>query len=325
MARSSGDGAGQVVQVGEHRLVLRNLDKVLFPVTGTTKAEVLAYYTAVAEVMLPHIAGRPATRKRWPDGVAAEPFFEKNLPNGTPDWVHRVRLPVPGSMKDRETILYPLIDDLAALVWAANLAALEIHVPQWRAEPHPDGAQYRGTADPPDRLVVDLDPGAPAGLAECVEVAYAVRDHLAADGLGCYPVTSGGKGMQLYAPLRADADPGAVVDYAKTMAETLAAAMPALVVSRMTKAIRSGKVFIDWSQNNPAKTTIAPYSMRGRDLPTVAAPRTWAELDAAADGSARLVQLDHTEVSLRLAAGGDPLAELAELAGTAEAGALPAA
>jgi bifunctional non-homologous end joining protein LigD len=299
----------QAVQVGERRLMLRNLDKVLYPATGTTKGEVLAYYTAVAEAMLGHIRRRPATRKRWPDGVAGPSFFEKNLPNGTPAWVGRVRLPVPGSMRDRESIVYPLIDDLATLVWVANLAALEIHVPQWIAVPGPDDdPTHRGTALPPDRLVVDLDPGAPAGLAECTQVALAVRERLAADGLASHPVTSGGKGMQLYASL-ADRDDLAgaesVAGYAKSLAESMERQAPSLVVSRMTKRLRPGRVLLDWSQNNPAKTTIAPYSLRGGTLPTVAAPRTWTELEAGG-----LTQLDHGEVAARVAADGDLLAGL---------------
>lgn len=301
-------GPDQVVQIGERRLVLRNLEKVLYPATGTTKGEVLSYYTQVAEAMLPHIIGRPATRKRWPNGVTGASFFEKNLPNGTPEWVRRVRLPVPGSSKDRETILYPLLDDLASLIWAANLAALELHVPQWHADPSPDGAASRGVAHAPDRLVIDLDPGAPAGLDECTEVAFAVRDRLADDGLECFPVTSGGKGMQLYA--RLPDDPGwdeadDVVAYAKALAEGLESRMGSLVTSRMTKALRPGKVLLDWSQNNPAKTTIAPYSLRGRDLPNAAAPRSWDELEAGG-----LQQLDHAEVATRLAADGDLLAGL---------------
>jgi bifunctional non-homologous end joining protein LigD len=168
-ARPGSHGPDQRVEVGGRRLVLRNLEKVLYPRTGTTKAEVLAYYTAVAGPLLGQLKDRPVTRKRWPDGVEGLDFFEKNLPNGTPDWLRRVTLPVPGSTRDRETIVFPLIDDVAGVVWAANLAALELHVPQWTVGP-------RGGVHGPDRLVVDLDPGAPAGLAECVEVAHLVRE-----------------------------------------------------------------------------------------------------------------------------------------------------
>ena len=288
----------QTVEVEGRRLALSNLEKVLYPATGTTKAEVLAYYTAVAPVLLPHLADRPVTRKRWPDGVESAPFFEKNVPMGAPDWVRRVRLPVPGSTKDRETIDFTLIDGLADLVWTANLAALEIHVPQWTVGP-------RGAVRGPDRLVVDLDPGPPAGLAECTEVAFAARERLAADGLECVPVTSGGKGMQLYAPISGRQDAMTVHAYAKAVAEELERAMPRLVVSRMTKALRPGKVLFDWSQNHPAKTTISPYSLRGRDVPTAAAPRTWEELEAGG-----LAQLTSDEVTERLAADGDLAAPL---------------
>ena len=295
---SSSTGTTTTVDVGGRTLALRNLEKVLYPSTGTTKAEVLSYYTAVADVMLPHLAERVVTRKRWPDGVESQPFFEKNLPQGTPEWVRRVTLPVPGSTKDREVITYPFVDDLAGLVWLANLAALELHVPQWTAGP-------RGAVRGPNRLVVDLDPGPPAGLEECTEVALAVRERVAEDGLECFPVTSGGKGMQLYAAVSGRQDAMAVHAYARRLAEELERAMPRLVVSRMTKALRPGKVLLDWSQNNPAKTTISPYSLRGRDRPTAAAPRTWEELE---DGG--LTQLVADEVVARLDRDGDLLLPL---------------
>jgi len=299
MARTvrGGHGPDQPVDVGGRRIVLRNLDKVLYPATGTTKAEVLAYYTAVAGPLLAVVKDRPVTRKRWPDGVEGLDFFEKNLPNGTPDWVRRVTLPVPGSTRARETITFPLVDDVAGLVWSANLAALELHVPQWTVGP-------RGAVRGPDRLVVDLDPGAPAGLDECVEVAHLVRDRLAADGLECYPVTSGSKGMQLYAPVSGTQDAMVVHGYARLVAEELEKARPRLVTSKMTKALRPGKVLLDWSQNHPGKTTIAPYSLRGRALPQAAAPRSWDELEPG------LAQLDHHEVVERLQSDGDLLVGL---------------
>jgi bifunctional non-homologous end joining protein LigD len=293
--QSAGD---QAVEVGGRRLMLRNLDKVLYPATGTTKGEVLAYYAAVAPALLAQLHDRPLTRKRWPDGVGSAGFFEKNLPAGTPTWVRRVALPTPGSTKDRELITYPLLDDLAGLVWVANLAALELHVPQWRVGP-------QGAVHAPDRLVIDLDPGAPAGLAECTQVAHVVRERLADDGLDAVPVTSGGKGMQLYAAVSGHQDAASVHGYVKRLAEQLERELPRLVVSRMTKSLRPGRVLLDWSQNHPTKTTIAPYSLRGGALPCAAAPRRWTELEAGAP-----VQLDHTEVARRLAADGDPLAGL---------------
>ena len=290
---------GQVVEVEGRRMRLRNLDKVLYPATGTTKGEVLHYLTGVSHLLLPHLRDRPTTRKRWPDGVSGPTFFEKNVPRGAPEWLRRVTLPAPGSSKEREEVTYPLIDDLAGLIWAANLASLELHVPQWRVGP-------RGGVRDPDLLVVDLDPGAPAGLAECAEVALAVRERLAADGLDCVPVTSGGKGMQLYAAVSGRQDADVVREYAHRLAEDLERELPGLVVSRMTKTLRRDRVLLDWSQNNAAKTTICPFSPRGRERPTAAAPRDWGEL--ADPGSLR--QLEIHEVLDRAAEFGDPLADL---------------
>jgi bifunctional non-homologous end joining protein LigD len=289
----------QFVEVEGRTLRLRNLDKVLYPQTGTTKGEVLHYLTGVAPVLLAHLRDRPVTRKRWPDGVAGPTFFEKNVPRGAPEWLRRVTLPAPGSTKDREEVTYPLIDDLAGLIWAANLASLELHVPQWRVGP-------RGGIRDPDLLVIDLDPGPPAGLPECAEVALAVRERLAADGLDSIPVTSGGKGMQLYAAVSGKQDANTVREYAHRLAESLELELPRLVVSRMTKNLRGGKVLLDWSQNNAVKTTICPFSPRGRDRPTVAAPRTWPELEDA--GALR--QLEFGDVLERLQDDGDPLATL---------------
>ncbi len=284
---------------GRH-LSVSNLDKVLYS-DGTTKHDVITYYLGVAAVLLPLLAGRPVTRKRWPNGTSQGAFFEKNVPRGTPDWVRTVTLDSPGSTKDREQITYPVLTTLADLVWMANLAALELHVPQWQVGP-------RGGVRAPDRLVVDLDPGEGAGLAECAEVAGVVRALLAADGLAAVPVTSGSKGLQLYAPVAATQDASVVREYAHRLAGRAAAELPDLVVTRMTKAIRGGKVLIDWSQNTAAKTTITPWSLRGRDAATVAAPRTWEEL---ADGAA-LGQVHRTEVADRLATHGDLAAVLLE-------------
>ncbi len=286
------------VDVGGRALRLRRLDKVLYPATGTTKAEVLDYYARVAGVLLPHLARRPVTRKRWPDGVAGPSFFEKNLPRGTPDWVASVTLPTPGSSTGRDDATFPLVLEVATLVWLANLAALELHVPQWQVGP-------RGAVQATDRLVIDLDPGPPAGLAECAQVALLVRERLEADGLSPVPVTSGSKGLQLYAPLSGEPDAEAVRAYAEALATGLARDHPRLVVARMTKAIRGGKVLLDWSQNHAAKTTIAPYSLRGREHPDVAAPRSWAEVVPGA-----LRQLGFREVLERVDAEGDLAAAL---------------
>jgi bifunctional non-homologous end joining protein LigD len=261
------------VDVGGRELTLTNLDKVLYPRAHFTKGEVIDYYSRVADVLLPHIADRPLTRKRWPDGVDGPFFFEKNAPRGTPSWVRTVTLPVPGSTKQRDTVDFVVVDDLATLVWTANLASLELHTPQWQVGP-------RGAVRDPDLLVIDLDPGPPAGLAECMRVAGLVRDRLAADGLTAYPKTSGNKGMQLSVPISGTQSSAVVSDYAHRIAKELEGEHPDEVLSRMTKALRPGKVFLDWSQNNAAKTTVAPYSLRGREEPTVSTPLTWDEVEA---------------------------------------------
>jgi len=275
------------------------------------KGEVLHYVAAVSAVLLPHLADRPLSRMRWPDGVEGPMFVEKNAPGGTPPWVRLVTLPVPGSNSGRETIDYPVVDGLPTLIWLANLAALELHAPQWTVgPPRRSGSAVHG----PDRLVIDLDPGAPAGLAQCAQVALAVRDRLADDGLQGYCVTSGSKGMQLYAPVSGRQDAEVVHGYARRLAERLERELPRLVTSRMTKSLRPGKVLLDWSQNHPAKTTISPYSLRGRPQPWVAAPRSWAEVEAgAAAGSGdagALRQLRYDEVLARLDADGDLVAPL---------------
>ena len=259
------------VQVEGRVLRLRRLDKVLYPAAGTTKGEVLDYYARIAPLLLAHLARRPVTRKRWPDGVSGLSFFEKNLPRGTPEWVRSVTLPTPGSSSGRGDARFPIVQDLPTLVWLVNLAALELHVPQWQV-----GA--RGAAKRPDQLVIHLDTGAPAGLAQCAQVALLVRERLRTDGLSPVPVTSGSKGLQVYAALRGRQDADVVRAYAERLAVDLARQHPGLVVSRMTRALRPGKVLLDWSQNHAAKTTISPYSLRGREQPNVAAPRQWSEI-----------------------------------------------
>ncbi|MGI5273652.1 non-homologous end-joining DNA ligase [Nonomuraea sp. CA-218870] len=258
------------VRVDGRELTLSNLDKVLYPECGFTKAEVIDYYSRIAPVLLPHVAGRPLTVKRFPDGVAGMSFFEKNAPEHTPGWVRRARLPAPGSTKDRETIDFAVLEDLPGLVYYANLAALELHVPQWRVDDD-------GSSLPPDTLVFDLDPGPPATIVECCQVALALREVLAADGLEARPKTSGSKGMQLYAAWDCREEPSA---YAKRLAQALAKEHPGLIVSVMAKKLRTGRVFIDWSQNNPAKTTVAPYSLRARERPTVSTPLLWQEVES---------------------------------------------
>ncbi|WP_159498368.1 ATP-dependent DNA ligase [Microbacterium sp. 18062] len=290
--------AQQTVTVDGRRVRLSRLDKVLYPATGTTKAEVVDYYARIAPLMLPHLDGRPVTRKRWPDGVGDDEhpgtsFFAKDLERGAPDWVPRR-----GIVHSTGTKLYPLVADRATLVWLAQTASLELHTPQWRFDS--DGRPGR-----PDRLVLDLDPGDDVGLAECAEVARLARDILEDIGMPPLPVTSGSKGIHLYSALPAGQTSEQASALAKELARSLEADHPDLVLSTMSRAARPGKVFVDWSQNNGKKTTIAPYSLRGRGRPTVAAPRTWEELDDPA-----LAHLDIAAVLERTGRRGDPMAGL---------------
>jgi bifunctional non-homologous end joining protein LigD len=282
------------VQVAGRRLKLTSLDKLLYPATETTKGEVLSYYAQVAEVLLPHLAHRPITRVRWPHGVADQSFFEKNLPSGAPSWLPRVRI---------DDVTYPMVDDLAELTYLVNLNSIELHIPQWTVDG--DGVPQR-----PNRLVIDLDPGAPAGLRECARVALMVRERLSALGLDLFPVTSGSKGMQLYAPLPGDLTSDQVRDLTQQLAQELTKKQPDLIVWKMTKSLRPGKIFLDWSQNVSAKTTICPYSLRGKETPTVAAPRSWEEVEVGAEREGRLEQLMLDEVLERLTSDGDLIGAL---------------
>lgn len=273
-----------MVDVEGRTLKLTNLEKVLYP-SGFTKGQVIDYYSRIAPVLLPHLTDRAVTRKRYPNGTDGEMFFEKNKPQRTPDWVRTATLPSPGSTKNRETIDYVVCDDLPTLVWLANLAALELHTHQWKVG--------RKT---PDLLVLDLDPGPPATIVECCRVAELLRDEL---DIELYPKTSGNKGMQLMAkaPVRDTSE------YAKKLAEALERKHPDLVVSRMTKAVRPGKVFVDWSQNNGAKTTVSAYSLRAKDRPTVSTPLTWEEVSTCTSASDLVFLSD--DVLFRVAEKGD--------------------
>ena len=282
------------VEVAGRRLRLTSLEKVMYPATETTKGEILSYYAQVGPTLLRHLAGRPVTRVRYPHGVEDLSFFEKNLPSGAPSWLPRVRI---------DDVTYPLVTDLAQLTYLVNLNSIELHVPQWQVDEDDSPVN-------PDRLVLDLDPGAPAGLHECARVALLLRERLGRLGLDLYPVTSGSKGMQLYAALGGDLTSAQVRDLAQQLAQEMTAAHPDLVLWKMTKTLRPGKVFLDWSQNVAAKTTICPYSMRGREDPWAAAPRTWAEVEAGAQDADALTQLTGEQVATRLAADGDLLADL---------------
>ena len=289
------------VDVEGRTLKLSNLDKVLYPRTGTTKGEILNYYAQIAPVLLPHLKDRAVTRIRWPHGVADKSFFEKNAPAGTPSWVRTARVPTTGSRGESrhgDHLEFPIVDDLATLTWLVNLAALELHVHQWTVN-------RNGQPRNPNRLVIDLDPGEPAGLPECCAVALLVREKLGERGLEVRPVTSGSKGLHLYASLPGRLNPSETTALAKEVAEELQRKDPKLVTATMTKARRSGKVFLDWSQNAGSKTTITPYSLRGRELPTVAAPVTWNEVEAGAEDPLGLEQLRYEEVLERANQSGD--------------------
>ncbi|MFG2005904.1 non-homologous end-joining DNA ligase [Spirillospora sp. NPDC048911] len=283
------------VEVEGRQLALSNLDKNLYP--EFTKGEVIDYYVKIAPVMLPHLTNRPATRIRYPDGIDGGSFFEKNAPAHTPDWIRTQTLPTPGSSKGRTELDFIVIDDLPTLVWCANMAALELHVPQWKVGP-------RGAVHSPDLMVFDLDPGAPASIAEACEVAHKLRELLADDGLESYPKTSGKKGLHLYVPIKEN---DRTSEYAKECAERLAASHKDLVVSRMEKRLRKGKIFVDWSQNNPAKTTVAPYSLRAARSPSASTPVTWEELEKSSPGD---LTFSPDEVLERVDEHGDLLAPL---------------
>ena len=292
------------VRVAGRELTLTNLDKIIYPETGTTKADVLAYYAAVAHVLIPAAANRPATRKRWVNGVGTagkpgEVFFQKNLEDSAPGWLPRAAI----THKDR-TIHYPMVNDPAVLTWFGQINSLEIHVPQWRVD-------SQGNQLNPDRLVLDLDPGEGAGLAECREVALLARAILQDVGLDPVPVTSGSKGIHLYAPLDGTQTSDQISEFARELARALESDHPDLAVSDMKKTLRKGKVLVDWSQNNAAKTTIVPYSLRGRPTPMVAAPRTWREIS-----SPTLKHLDYREVLRRVQEGKDPFAAVVRAVGT---------
>jgi bifunctional non-homologous end joining protein LigD len=282
----SPESARVTVTVGERELQLSNLEKPLFP-SGFTKRQMLDYYARIAPVMLPHLAHRPVTVKRFPNGIEAKGFIEKNVPRHAPDWIRTVTLPRKGTGRwgkpleednGRETTEFVLVEELATLMWLVNLAAVEFHTPMWMA-------RAKNEPGPPDLLVFDLDPGPPAGLTECCRVARELRTRAREEAITLLPKTSGSKGLQIYG--RVDAkkwEAETTNTYAHTLAQELEKADSDHVVSRMAKDLRPGKVLIDWSQNNTAKTTVSPYSLRAIDGPTVSTPLTWDEVDEIAEG-----------------------------------------
>ena len=298
-----------VVEVEGRRLELSNLGKVLYP-SGFTKGEVLDYYTRVAPSMLPHLHDRPVTLRRFPDGTDRGSFYAKNVPRGAPAWLRTAVLPGDGSRRGggqaSASLEYVLVPDLASLLYVANLAALELHVPQWKVGDD-------GQPSEPDLLVIDLDPGEPASVVECARVALRLREVLAADGLQALAKTSGSKGLQLYARVAGTSEPaGDTRDYARRLAERLERSHPREVLSSMRKDLRRGKVFIDWSQNSTAKTTVAPYSLRALAEPTVSTPLRWSEVEEAArSGEGGLLRFVAPAVLARVEEMGDLFAPLA--------------
>ncbi|AWH96419.1 ATP-dependent DNA ligase [Dietzia psychralcaliphila] len=282
-------GAKESVEVDGRTVRFTHPDKVLYDATGTTKADVLEYYLAVAPHLMAYAGQRPVTRKRWPDGTEDKSFFEKNLPSHAPDWVSRVAIE-----HSSRTVTYPVLDSPATLAWFAQQAALELHVPQWTLS---DGEPGRTR-----RIVIDLDPGEDVDLDTTAKVALRVRDFLSEAGLDAFAVTSGSKGIHLYARLDKAVSSKGASAVAKQIAQSLAKQTPDLVTATMKRSIRDGKVFVDWSQNSGAKTTVAPYSLRGRAEPWVAAPRSWEEL---ADGGLKHLHWD--EMLKRLESEGDLL------------------
>jgi bifunctional non-homologous end joining protein LigD len=285
------DRAGDAeVDVGGRRLALSNLDKVLWPATGFTKGQMIDYYARVAPVMIPHLAGRPTTLRRWPDGVDGASFFEKRCPSHRPPWLATATM---------GGVAYCRIDEPAALVWTANLAAIELH-PVLAAEPD---------LDRPTSVVFDLDPGPPADVLDAGRVALILRDALRHLGVPAVVKTSGSKGVQVYAAVAGPVDFGRTRGFALALARHTEAAYPDLVVTTQERAARPGKVLIDWSQNSPSKTTVAVYSLRGRPEPSVSTPVTWDELEAALDaGDPDALRFSPGAVLDRVACHGDLMA-----------------
>jgi bifunctional non-homologous end joining protein LigD len=285
--------------VDGHELVLSNLEKVLYPQTGFTKGELIDYYARIAPVMLPHLHDRPLTMKRFPDGVARPPFFEKHASKSAPEWIPTITVPS-SAESPSDPVTYLAIDGLAALVWAANLASVEFHVPLWHA------GRRRKLPAAPDHMVFDLDPGEGTSIVECCHAALLIAEHLSDDFDALYPKTSGSKGLQLYAPYSKSTTWDKARDQAHAYAQELERANPALIVSNMRKALRAGKVLIDWSQNHPSKTTVAAYSLRGVAEPSASTPVTWDEVEACArGGDASLLRFTPHETLARVEAHGD--------------------
>jgi bifunctional non-homologous end joining protein LigD len=264
--KRGGVSSTPVVDIEGRQLKLSNLDKVLYPATGFTKGQVIDYYARIAPVLVPHLAGRPLTLKRYPNGVDSEYFFEKNASAHRPDWIKTAPI---WSEHNRRTIQYILADDLPTVVWMANLAAIELH----------PSLSLAKAIDSPTMLVFDLDPGPPANIVQCARVGMWLREIFEHFRLQSFPKTSGSKGLQIYVPLNGPTSYEATKPFAQALARLLEDQHRELVVSDMKKELRKGKVFVDWSQNDQHKTTIAVYSLRAREHPTVSTPVKWEEVE----------------------------------------------
>jgi bifunctional non-homologous end joining protein LigD len=289
------------VEIGGRQLKLSNFDKVLYPEAGFTKGQVIDYYTRIAPVLLPHLHQRALTLKRYPNGVDGQFFYEKNCPKHRPPWVETLSV---WSARNKADVNYCLIDELAGLVWVANLASLELHT----------SLSHARDIQRPSMLVFDLDPGPPATVVECGQVALWLREVLGDLGLQAFPKTSGSKGLQIYVPLNTPVTYNEAKPFAHAMAKLLERQHPAEVLSVMTKDLRTGKVFIDWSQNDDSKTTVCVYSLRARPRPTVSTPVTWDEVEAVvASGNPDDLVFEADAVLARVEARGDLFGPLCEL------------
>jgi bifunctional non-homologous end joining protein LigD len=289
------------IEVQGRHLSLTNLEKVLYPAVGFTKQQVIDYYVRIAPAILPHLAGRALTRKRYPDGVEGEPFFEKNAPMHKPDWVKTVPI---WSGRNRRTIHYVLADDLATLVWLANLAALELH----------PSLSLAKDITCPTVMVFDLDPGPPANMVQCCQVGVWLREIFEHFGLQSFPKTSGSKGLQIYVPLNTPVNYDATKLFSHALAQLLEHEHKDMVLSEMSKQARTGKVFVDWSQNDEHKTTIAVYSLRARERPTASTPVTWEEVERALrKDDASLLVFEAAQVVARFEKMGDLFEPVLEL------------
>jgi bifunctional non-homologous end joining protein LigD len=293
-AVSGASDGRHVVEIDGRQLSLSNLDKVLYPQAGFTKAEVIDYYHRIGPVLVPHLGGRPVTLKRYPNGVDGASFYEKNCPKHRPEWVQTVAFE--GGSRRGQLVNYCLIDSVAHLVWTANLAALELHP---------------GLASAPDLLcprcvVFDLDPGLPAGVVDCARVALWLRELLDHVGLAAWPKTSGSKGLQVYVPLNTPATFDDTRSFALAVGQLLEREHPTQVLTNMNPALRKAKVFIDWSQNVASKTTVAVYSLRARERPTVSTPVTWDEVaGAVSNGDGDTLRFEAADVLSRVERHGD--------------------